>query len=753
MQLKLWIRQNPIVNLFNQQIYYDGTTPTNLQGVVGILPQARQWPSYNNFIDVTQDCSDLFKINLQWSEQKDNEGNTIPGSNQVKKGVAGTISITGESYRLIKKWLIDDISAPFNQVEVKIEDVGCGFYEGYVIKSSDLTYCESGFCQFDLNIKQRDQGLECIKKTVINDNWQGWFPDDGVPLNGKKHPRFSYCNEVRPNGTLILQLSIFASTFATNIVMTFLILITINPILFILNAIENILGQNWGIPGPLNLGDMFAGAAASMLESSGCGREHPSILIRDYISNVCDKCGIGYDPITIPIFFGQTITIETSDQNRGNNGIITTQNPHFWATYFYAPAKRGIRRFGNLSLALLSPGFTNQNTNQFWIPENAPNLALDQFLDQLKEHYNAEWRIRNGMLYFWRKDWFKDGAYLYDFSLNGADRNKILEGICFETNEVKQPATCYGLYQTDGADSNEAGGGNGNGQMNGIVSFVNNSPNTLASALVDNNPSYEGTLDKTTGFGATKFRLDGASTDYLYDALQVCINAAVATFLTGIPGAMGALFSLYGEFRDLIKQYADYALLLRGETAALPKILIWDQVSYLNASTYRPKAAWDGVAPQPMPDINPVYNVTPEQWKERHEPQTKVLGKLFQNNPNGIYLVTNLLGITYSSEPALLVNYPMYFEPYYYDTMWDWFHWIDDPRRNPTLNQSWSLKMDLCCEDLNKLGVLNDASNIELGRRVKGTNSFYPDMKIEDILVSYDNDDTYGKFIQLSGTL
>ena len=359
----------------------------------------------------------------------------------------------------------------------------------------------------------------------------------------------------------------------------------------------------------------------------------------------------------------------------------------------------------------------------------------------------------NALLYFWRKDWFTNGAYLYDFSQNGADRSKILEGICFETNEIKLPATCFGIYQTDGADSNEAGGGNGNGQMNGSVSFVNNSPNTLASALVDNNPAYEGVLDKTTDFGATKFRLDGASTDYVYDTIQVCINAAVATILTGIPGSAGALYSLYKEFTEQVKEYADYALLLRGETAALPKIIIWDGQSYLNAKAVKTKAAWDNVATQPMPDINPVYNVTPELWKERHAPQTKVLGKAIQNNPNGVYLITSLINTTYASSPALLVNYPMYFEPYYYDTLWDLFHWIDDPKRFPKMNQSFNLKIPYCCEDANKLGILNDASNIELARKIKGTNPYYPDMRIENIRVIFDNEDTYGKSIELRGTL
>lgn len=742
MELKLLIRQNPIVNVYGQPIYYSGTMPTNLQTIVGTLPPARQWANFNNFTDVTKDCSDLFDIKLEWTEQRDAHGLLVPGTNQVKKSVAGSITIQGDTYRLIKQWLVDDVSAPINQVECKILDTICGYYESYLIRSTDLQTCESGLCQYVVTLKQKDDALSCIKRTLITDNWQGWFQKE--PANGKKHPRFSYCHEVRPNGMLILQLSIFASTFATNIVMLFLILLTINPILWILNG----LGVS-GVPPPINLGDAFQGSAAKMFESLGCGREHPAPLIRDYISNVCDKCGVLVDEVTAPIFFAPMITIQTSDPNRGNNGVITVQNPHYNATYFNAPVARGIRRFGNLGLL----GYNTPNTTQFWIEENQPLIYLDMFLDQLKPLYNAEWRVKSGKLYFWRKDQFHNQGYLMDFSLNGADRAKILEGICYEPTEVKNPASCTGLYGIDASDSNEAGGSFGIGQMNGIVSFVDNAPNTFASALTDNNPIYEGILNKTVQFGASKFRLDGASTDYVYDTIQVCINAAVATFLAAVPGATGALFSLYEALTEQVQEYADWGLLLQGETAALPKILLWDGNDFLNAKAIKNKAAWDGVASQPMPDVNPIYNVSATQWKVRHTPKTKVLGKTFPNNPDGIYLVTNMLGMTYASAPAFLVNYPMYFEPYYYDTMWDWFHWIDDPRHNPKLNIKWDVTIELCCEDLKTLKCLNDASDIALGEKVKGTNPYQPDMRIESIEVNYKTSETYGKTIRLSGTL
>lgn len=108
----------------------------------------------------------------------------------------------------------------------------------------------------------------------------------------------------------------------------------------------------------------------------------------------------------------------------------------------------------------------------------------------------------------------------------------------------------------------------------------------------------------------------------------------------------------------------------------------------------------------------------------------------------------------------MLVNYPMYFEPGYIDTLWDWFHWIDDPLKCPVLNQNWTAMIDLCCEDLQedvngkrRLGVLNDASGIALSEKVKLPVPYYGEGTITEIEVSYDPGDEYGQYIKIKGTV
>lgn len=737
MALRIYIKQQTVlgVQVFpGQEIHYSGPNPMSLTTVAGPLPVGpRQWPQYGTFIDATEYVSDLHDLQLTWSIAREETGIVTPGAFQPKKGVSGTLNFEGEAFRLLKAWLFDDVSAHLNAVEVKIYDTSCKrWYIDYNIKSSDISWCESEICSFDIVLKQKDEPMICFKRTMIADNWQGWYQKK--PANGKKHPRFSYCNEARPNGMLIFQWW-FAGVIMVPLLFVFIPLaLAINSIIFILQLIENVLNAipgvnvSFNLPGYISFGDITDSFGQYYVESAGCGREHPASLIRDYITNVCDKCGITVNASTAPILFATTLTIETSDR-----GIISEANPYYNACLFHAPVKRGLRRFRSLGI----PFNAADANDEYWIPDNDPLWTGDMLLDKIKGIFNAEWRIINGVLYFQRKDFYLNDNYIFDFSAQGPDRSKILRGICYEPNEKKYPAYITGLYSLDGSDTkgNEAGGKNGAGQMSGIVSIGN----------VDDNPNFEGKLEKVVEFGATKFRLDGASTDYIYDAMQVVTNGAVFTPFAPLQMSLIA---------QQIREYADYALLLQEETAVLPKILCWDGERYENARAIKLKAAWPGVAPQPLPDNNPAYN-TGHSWQQRHEPQTFVIGSSvpFVAQPNGIYRVTDYFGIVITENPAILVNYPMYFEPFYYDTLWDRFHWIDDPRLNPQINMNWEVEIEMCCEDMERIKADNGAQDIVLGNKVLLDLVYYSDGIIKEIAYNFQTDSTYGQSITLSGTV
>lgn len=754
MALKIYIKQAIQYNIQGQPIVYLGTNPYNLQATINAtLPAARQWQPFNTYIDVTQYVSDLTQLSLTWTVERDVEGLTVPGAFNNKKSASGTLTFEDHAYTLIKSWLVNDVSAPLNAVSVKIVD-DCGVYDDYQFKAEDLRWCEEGdqsnTCIFDITLKQVEQPIQCIKRTEIYDNHLGWFQT--VPANGKKHPRFSYCTEIRPNGLLVLiwwngavvwtitGLILFSIYGIINSIIVTIIwptIATINLIIKFINAIGGNIDE-LDKPKLLDPQDILTNYEQKFLESAGCGREHPAPLIRDYIYNVCKKCGLDTDSLitTAPLLFSPSIPMHTSSR-----GVVELgDNPYYNACYMNPQAQKGIRRFRKIAIFGTDP-----NDTDFWIPGNAPIRSLSDLLDELKGVFNSEWNVVGNKLYFQRKDFFLQGNYVLNFAPTAQDRLKLLQGICFEFDETKYPASCTGIYALDGADvcGNEACS-----QMNGAISF----------GLTDNNPNFEGTLDKTTRFGATKFRLDGASTDYLYDAMQVVVNGSALTVGFLVPAFKFII-------APAIREVADYALLLKQETTTLPKILLWDGQSYTNAKAIRPRAAhFNSTLPVPTP--NPPYNKGKQvslpvtgtqfvatQWQDLHLPETFVIGSSlsFGGSPDSSYKVQDYFGIIISEQPAMLVNYHMYFAPEFYDSLWDYFHWIDDPERNPRIRYTWTAIMDNCCETLNTLGVFA-GQEIALNKKVQLPLQYYPDGRITEITVNY-RDDELGSNITLKGTV
>lgn len=742
MELRIWAKQTQQFNSIGQPIVFVGNNPQTIVGVVnGTLAANRQFTSYPNYIDITEYVSDPYKLSLTWTAERDNFGEVVPGETQIKKGASGVLSVEGEAYTMFKKWLVDDVSAPLNAVDIKIEHVGCGTYDDYQIKATDITYCESNPapCTFDVTLKQKDEAINCIKRTVINDNsLHGWFKTR--PDGGKKHPRFSYCNEQRPNGVLVAVWYLLTTVISVLIPILTPILLVVNLVILvvlgIVTVINGIISAINTIPG-ININpiptqkltqllitpkEIIDGIANIYVETAGCGREHPAPLIRDYIKNVCDICGIQVDATTAPLFFAPSITIETNSR-----GIVTANNQHYNACYFLADVERGIKRRKTLSLS------GNVNNTDYYVDGNDPNKPLDLFLDELKALYNQEWRVTGNKLYIQRKDFFTANNAIYDFTATSPDRLKLLEGICFEWNEIKYPAYTEGLYQLDPMDKpgNEA-----QRFMNDFISHGN----------VNDNPNFEGKREIKTEFGATRFRLDGVQEDYVYDAFQITLLLSMVNIIT-------VFFNVVvGGIKDAFATYADYALLLDGETAGLPKVIIWDGQSFNNAKAVRYYSAAP-IANYGMPPINTNYNTL--SWNNKHLAKTEVRGAAVTLPPfyPGYYSVTGFFGGFEIKQPALLCNYPMYFQSGFQDNLYDWFHWIDDPMKNPKAHKTFTAKIELCCPDLQLLGVFNDASGIALGSKVKVNDKYYQDGKITEISVNYDPSADIGQHIEIKGTL
>jgi len=562
MELRLLIRQLVRYDKSGQNEQYVKLQHSKLVNVAGSLPAHRRFPNYKNFLDVTDMVSDLYQLKLTWTLERNELGLPSTGLTHQKKSATGTLVFEGEAYKYLKAWLIDDESASVNAVEVHVRHINCGDYKKWVIKSTDLSWCEGDICTFNVTLKQKDEALTCIQNTLITDNWQGWFGNTRRPSSGKQHPRFSYCNEMRPNGKLVTLW--WTMTQLMSILGPFMLILApiVNSIVFtlkfiiypIINLVLGILNKRKLDKDTLNfinykdIKDIFGNF---FIESAGCGREHPAPLVRDYIHNVCSKCGVNVTADSAPIFFAQTITIETSADRQNGISPQTRENPHYNACYFHPATEKGVRRFDDLNIF----NGAVHNSTDWWLPGNDPLLTLDELLDQLKVIYNCDWRVENNTLYFLRKDYWLKNTNAFDFSDKGADRSLLLSGLCYEWDETKNPLYCKGIYETDAAD---VCGNGAMAHMNGVATFGD----------IDKNPGYDGVLDKTTMFGAAKFRLDGVDTDYILDAMQQVINT---TLITGSVWTT-ALFTTVSTF---FESYADYALLLTSETVTKPKVFLW----------------------------------------------------------------------------------------------------------------------------------------------------------------------------------
>lgn len=726
--------------------------PSDIKAVPGSIPN-------NNWQDFTDSIANYEKLVLSWSIQHNSNGDVVNGSLQVQKGVSNTLQFERAAYEYLKSWLIKDIGCKLNAVEVKIVDEDCGYFEGYVVTPSQLNWCDiEGLCVYEVTLRQRDPLLQCVRSTPISDNWRGWFPTPDQPNSTKKHPRFSYCVEMRPNAILVIGWFNLGALGGITYILALLLTPIVNSIIFIANLIKFIGDVFGGNNKPLeyfNPNSLLDYFKILFVESAGCGREHPAPLISDYIRNVCDKCGIKYDETTIPIFFADTLTMVTSSSNGQK---VTFKNPYKYACYLDAPMKRGIRRFNDLHL------FSQSQPNQsYWVYQNAPLDTLDMLLNKVKDVYNSEWRIVDGTLYFNRKDQFLNEAPIYDFSEKGADRHKLIN-LCFEPFTAQMGAYCRGLYTIDSVDTS----GNEGNQANGLVSFGD----------VSLNPNFSSStpMDKTTQFSAARFRLDGNTTDYIMDAMQVIANGQILQIW---------LARQLADVATEISKYCDYALLLAAETTFSPKILLWDGVSYENAraigsagavDNYRAPNALQMVAiktntnlstSDQVPEINLEYpleynfstgNKVYKQFRDIHPPNTFVQGSTFISNRSheaGLYQVDDNWGsILFPNKyitraVARLVNYPMYFAPQFKGGLWDRFHFIDDPRRKPQMNYNWTATIPACCEDIKRLQLNGDGMGVQLNTKVLLPTPFPG--RTTGITLSLDSSNEIGKFIELKG--
>jgi hypothetical protein len=431
------------------------------------------------------------------SEYTDGEGLTIstvvvPVTGASEKTVSQEFILSGTAYELVKAAIIDNPNGLNEFLSVKIyEDKCCEtdilLFEG-IIRGDDVSWCDGDcFCavQFREHTEATRQ-MDCVRTTLIYDNH-----NTADPFTSQAHPKMVYCIEMRPG---ILQHLILIFGILLNLQLTILypvvllVQLVVTAINFVGQAVNTLLPGS-PLPEPLvpdntpgtsilqDWNDMVDRLNEKLI---GCGRKHPSPLVRSYVNNVCSKCGISFE---------STVFNESSSD-------------YYNTVYWNAPVAKG------------TTGTTT------WIDANAPILTLDLLLDQLKLVFNAEWKIINGVLIFERHDFFNTGNVWVNYeSLKTA--NMIVDNkICYDWREEQRPAFAKFSYTQDSIDivGNEA------------LIFKR-----YKEVVEWNQPVSElqtGSFDAAFPFGAPRFRKDELDEDILgvYDAAPFGLGDTISQF-------------------------------------------------------------------------------------------------------------------------------------------------------------------------------------------------------------------------------
>lgn len=344
---------------------------------------------YLDNIPVTYKTLTLMKPVINW-RKKDEEGFKA-------FSFTGDIQFVSTDYDYIKSKLWDNIQNGQNvslqtEVVLRFEDECCNdnpFPFEFNIKAESILWCE-GSCMVTaaaIETSQEEKALRCIRNTLIFDdtptNWS-----DGVPFTQRQHPRFTYCNEIRPQWQHLFLIEVGICLGLLAQVLTPIIAIIsalISGVNNAINAINTILSTNIDTITFKNNPEgsfyqsflIFKDKLLSQI--IGCGKKHPSPLVRDYAQNVCRKCNLN---------FRSSIFMDAASD-------------YFNACYHFAPVDKG----------------TDVNdTTSFWIDNNKPIKTGAGYFDQLCNLFNGEWKITGTDLIFERRDFFINKAPWLDLT-------------------------------------------------------------------------------------------------------------------------------------------------------------------------------------------------------------------------------------------------------------------------------------------------------------------------------------------------
>lgn len=375
----------------------------------------------------------------------------------------GDLEFSGQEYDYIYNKLVTDPNALVNKVLLKFENDCCAqnqVYEFYITAKS-LKWCE-GKCELSAAAVEKsfaEEKLTCLKNTLVYDNWNNF--------TGAKHPRMVYCNELRPSWMHYVMIFIALATLLSLnswLPLIAVIAVIINFVNGIIAFCNNNFGTNWGqisFNGSTTIDQNLLNQTFNSIISYvvGCGRKHPSPLVRGYIINVCSKCGLNF--------------VSSILNNPGSD--------YYETVYMNAPVIKGVDEY---------------DTTTYWRDENRPLLSGAMLLDQMKSIFNAEYKIQGNNLVFERRDYFIPSAAWLDLTTYPK-----VNSVCWQWSAKQRYSYGTFYYQKDG------------------INWVGSEAVDRWGDIIDWNVPYsslqKGELRPLIPFAACRFRDDGIDDDVI----------------------------------------------------------------------------------------------------------------------------------------------------------------------------------------------------------------------------------------------
>jgi hypothetical protein len=393
------------------------------------------------------------------------------GGNPLK-AVSGTFVFYGRAWQIINEQLIQPTDGKRKYVRLRIFEKCTTppelVFDG-VIQGNAVDWCH-GDCHCSATAVQETEDTrkaDCFSSTLVSDNWNGF--------QEAQHPKFVYCDELRPEW---LHITLLYLGFLVRLIYFALypVVLIVQAIVSVLNTVIDVVNT---LPG-VNIAriDFDGDSTTNVMEEwrnindrvllaiIGCGRRHPSPLVRTYIENACGKCGLAFE----------------------SSILNSPASEYFNLAYLFAPARKGIAQ-GDLVPTIY---------------ENRVLKTGDVFMDDLGVVFNGLWRVEKvgsvPTLRFERRDRLVGSSPWVD-PVQLREAGRLVGEVCYEWDSDDLPAFGQFEYQTDPLDatSNEA-----KDRYNAIAEW--NSPVSVVQ---------RGKKEVLLPFGMARFRNDGVTDDLL----------------------------------------------------------------------------------------------------------------------------------------------------------------------------------------------------------------------------------------------